>query len=270
MRLSRDPNDSNLRADRNNPIELSGRQRHTLVKGNLSSTQLAKLISALTAILMGASANAATVFTETADVGELIGTAQVLVAGTTLVNGYLDENPGDDADPLTDPLSSLDRDLYQFSWAGGNIRLQTGPADFDTQLYLFDGTGTIVGANNDDGLTSRSRLSLLEGLLAAGTYYVGVTAYNNDPYNSLGEDIEDPLDDDFTTMRPGVCAASSLVTNGDCVLDSWAIDIWGNNPDTGGFGAYSLSIISVVPLPAAAWPFGSALGLLGWIRRRGA
>jgi len=48
--------------------------------------------------------------------------------------------------------------------------------------------------------------------------------------------------------------------------------------DTLGIGGFSapiaLSTASIVanqvPIPAAAWLFGSALGLLGWVRRRGA
>ena len=34
---------------------------------------------------------------------------------------------------------------------------------------------------------------------------------------------------------------------------------------TGGEGAF---VLQVVPIPAAVWLFGSALGALGWMRRR--
>jgi hypothetical protein len=38
--------------------------------------------------------------------------------------------------------------------------------------------------------------------------------------------------------------------------------------DIGGATAVSALTTSAVPVPAAVWLFGSALGLLGWIRRR--
>ena len=37
-----------------------------------------------------------------------------------------------------------------------------------------------------------------------------------------------------------------------------------------GDGAGETMTFQVVPVPAAAWLFGSALGLLGWVRRRSA
>lgn len=37
---------------------------------------------------------------------------------------------------------------------------------------------------------------------------------------------------------------------------------------TGTYEAYGIVDSAVVPVPAAAWLFGSALGLLGWVRRR--
>jgi hypothetical protein len=46
-----------------------------------------------------------------------------------------------------------------------------------------------------------------------------------------------------------------------------AIGIDASNGTSDGFG-YELVGASVIPIPAAVWLFGSALGLLGWIRRR--
>jgi len=44
-------------------------------------------------------------------------------------------------------------------------------------------------------------------------------------------------------------------------------DGFDGNFDNGKFTAYG-SAVTTLPVPAAAWLFGSALGLLGWMRRR--
>ena len=41
--------------------------------------------------------------------------------------------------------------------------------------------------------------------------------------------------------------------------------MWNSNPGSETFVMYTLT---TVPVPAAVWLFGSALGLLGWVRRR--
>ena len=60
----------------------------------------------------------------------------------------------------------------------------------------------------------------------------------------------------------------------DSGLSSYAVKRTYSESYTDGGSAYSRSIISghitAVPIPAAVWLFGSALGLLGWARRRAA
>ena len=48
-------------------------------------------------------------------------------------------------------------------------------------------------------------------------------------------------------------------------------DVWTNaNSQEVIITSFSGATINVIPVPAAVWLFGSALGLLGWIRRRAA
>ena len=71
-----------------------------------------------------------------------------------------------------------------------------------------------------------------------------------------------------------VIALSSLVVN----LDGWTVltDAYDINElgQIVGYGTYNgeerafLLTPTAVPVPAAVWLFGSALGLLGWLRRR--
>ena len=56
-------------------------------------------------------------------------------------------------------------------------------------------------------------------------------------------------------------------------LGSYDLTGWGNNAndsqDSGGdYAGVTTFTVQVVPIPAAVWLFGSALGLLGWLRRK--
>lgn len=71
----------------------------------------------------------------------------------------------------------------------------------------------------------------------------------------------------FTSANPAGFGLDGIVgvdglTPGDLILIGNALPL--GVPDTGG----ELMTFRVVPVPAAAWLFGSALGLLGWARRR--
>ena len=65
--------------------------------------------------------------------------------------------------------------------------------------------------------------------------------------------------------RPGVVH----LIDDDVYLDIVFTE-WGMGGGAGGSFSYTRSspMMNPVPIPAAAWLFGSALGLLGWVRRR--
>ena len=158
-----------------------------------------KLFVCLFVLLFAGAANATLIF-EAGDAGDSIGTAQILPGST---------------DSVTGNLSFSDADLYGFNWGGGNLALEITSADFDSQLFLFDSLGTIVAANDDGGA---GLLSLLTGNLAGGFYYAGISAFNSDPLNASGFDIENILGGGLSTSyQPGVCGASLS----DCSLASW-------------------------------------------------
>ncbi|SIO26764.1 FG-GAP repeat-containing protein [Singulisphaera sp. GP187] len=82
------------------------------------------------------------------------------------------------------PFASLDVDLYQLNASAGSTltavtSLPTGGVAMDTVLRLFDASGTPL-AMNDDFAGYYSRLDYT--FTAAGTYYVGVSAFGNANY----------------------------------------------------------------------------------------
>jgi hypothetical protein len=83
-------------------------------------------------------------------------------------------------------IGNTDVDIYRFQLASpGNITISLGtntsnPADFDSLLRLFDSAGNELAFNDDNG---SSQFSNLQATLGIGTYYVGVSGYNNRSYN---------------------------------------------------------------------------------------
>lgn len=82
---------------------------------------------------------------------------------------------------------------------------------------------------------------------------------------------------------PGTFSVTGLTTGGGFATDPIGTGDWldlvavrfaaGSNGGPGGtpevlFLTADNLTVRVVPIPAAVWLFGSALGLLGWLRRR--
>ncbi len=130
-------------------------------------------------------------FTEVDDAGQLPSTAQP-------VNNAID---GTNFNVISGNLDNVnDVDLYKLSLTKGQSFVATtlGGTQVDTQLFLFDGNGLgLVG--NDDIVDDSIRQSIVPLNLpftpaASGTYYLGISSYNNNPrspngyiFSSLGE-----------------------------------------------------------------------------------
>ncbi len=119
--------------------------------------------------LVPLSATAVTIL-EVPDAGQTLGSAQVLPGGTTAIQGNL--GPGE-------------ADLFKFTWGGGAFYVNSVGTLWDSQLFLFDASGAGVQAN-DDGIAYAGPAYLQLAALAAGDYYLAISAYDLDPYSSSG------------------------------------------------------------------------------------
>ena len=85
-------------------------------------------------------------------------------------------------------IGSKDVDIFRFTVESpGNVNIKLGshtsePEDFDTYLRLFDGLGNELAAN-DDIARLTNNFSEIETFLEPGTYYAGVSGYQNNNYN---------------------------------------------------------------------------------------
>lgn len=72
-------------------------------------------------------------------------------------------------------------DLYSFTGSAGQpISISATSSAFDSYLYLFDSTGTVLFENDDSGTGSNSRIPIDEGVIVlptTGTYYIGVNSF---------------------------------------------------------------------------------------------
>jgi len=110
----------------------------------------------------------AAIFAESGDAGQSLATAQALPNGTSVVNGS---------------LSSLSADLFSFGWGGGGFYVSTVGTPWDSQLFLFNSSGLGI-QGNDDGIAYAGPAYLQLPSLAAGNYFLGVSGYDYDPYDT--------------------------------------------------------------------------------------
>lgn len=114
---------------------------------------------------------------------------------------------------------------------------------FDINLVLFNSAGQSV-ASNSGNLNDQVSDLFSYSVTNSGTYYLTVSAYQNVPMDAFGNNLGDASWYEGTTFAG-----------------------WSNQ--SFGSGHYGLQV-SAVPVPAAAWLFGSGvIGLVGAARRRG-
>ncbi|MEO1686952.1 MAG: DVUA0089 family protein [Pseudomonadota bacterium] len=207
-----------------------------------------------------AGAAAALTVTETPDAGSSLDTAFVLPAGTTAIEGTIENT------------SISDVDLYRFSLiAPTRLTLRMLFLGADANLLLFNGLGQGLAANDDNGVNSGCDLptglavrdSCLSVDLAAGEYFLGAGDNNTAAFATAADAVLGP---DFFSNDAGILPRPTPETL--ALLGNEDGERFLNNE-----GAYRIEFsapVSSVPLPAGAWLLLSGLGVLRLAARGGA
>jgi hypothetical protein len=217
-----------------------------------SSNLFKRIVLAAAALTFAMGVHAGpTVFNEPAPpgTGDLLGTA--LDAGSAssglVINGNLLDGRGGQT-----PNAS---DLYKFSvgYAGRYHFTSVGSSVPDLQLFLFNSTGLGLFFSNLTG-GSITQGSFTIDNLGIGDYYIGVSFFGVDPFDTANKAIFDTLG---ATRGSGMGGA----------LDSWLNASASNQPgDQWDISGYRVSIS--VPEPGALSLALLALVLMGAARRR--
>jgi probable HAF family extracellular repeat protein len=162
-------------------------------------------------------------------------------------------------------------------FAGGNYSSRANAVSADGSVvvgYGSDSVGNVAfrwtEAVGMVGLSAPGwTSSVATGVSGDGSKIVGYANIESTPMAFLwtqGAGIESLLD--------------VLVANGATGLDGWSLGtinaisadgnwVVGGGLNSDGLAEYFLANITPIPIPAAAWLSGSALGLMGWMRRKG-
>jgi Bacterial pre-peptidase C-terminal domain len=175
----------------------------------------------------------ATIFTESTDVSDQIGTAQTISSfnsGDILAGSLTD---------VTTPNTS-NPDLFKINLTAGTaFTAAVNDINFNTQLFLFDASDKGVTGNDD---STRINLNAVFTFTptTTGTYYLAISGYNFDPIDSSGNFI---FSDD-ATGNFSITSAGSLA--------SWTKrDPFDFDPEPGNYEiTLSFSAVSAVPEPS--------------------
>lgn len=169
--------------------------------------------------------------------------------------------PGQNCGIATDPVgcpSASQGALWNFAYyisVSGTDPNFNDFADFTFTLYYdFDpGAGTLFG--------SLGTINVNNAIIGAG---------GNPATTTLLQDSQNLLFSGFSTPVPFVVAPPAYGPFNPNALGEYNFYIGFTANNLPAFsGAVGIDV-NVVPVPTAVWLFGSAIGLLGWVRRRAA
>ncbi len=148
-----------------------------------------------------------------------------------------------------------------FVYEAGDFAPFAGTIEHDGAIFLTDaatGTAAITVGDFTIGYDA--------GRADEGSGATGFYVQDNIDTGAILFDIADPIVEAFENSL--VIAANILVSPelSGLLNELGLIDIDASGVDAGA--ALVLGNSSIVPVPAAVWLFGSALGLLGWVRTR--
>ncbi|RLA44001.1 MAG: hypothetical protein DRR42_20995 [Gammaproteobacteria bacterium] len=184
-----------------------------------------------------------------------VSTAIPWVAGSTMW-GHLDVAGG--AGQSTTGFTSLGgKDISKLGFSFGDLDLTSwlspGPASAGYEIYTDDGTGTPLEFSYDGDLWATGTVHFLRTDVANSSD-LNATALMSVTLLSAG------LDDAFFNEIMSLTGGTGMITlNAHSFTPINA---------SGLFSAVTTLELTAVPVPAAVWLFGSALGFLGWIRRK--
>ena len=128
--------------------------------------------------------------------------------------------------------------------------------------WTSDGTSLLMDGDQDAVCNGEVRADCGQSFGNGGGFIASgqVSDWNGIPEGGLMGNIQG--EDVFLAAQPGF---QGVVLDGEVDLTTW-----GNiaNPFGLLLASQGLYELRVVPIPGAVWFFGSALGLLGWFRRR--
>lgn len=158
-------------------------------------------------------------------------------------------------------------DFRTYAYGGGTTSTATviAPGGFDTILTLFSASGVFIDANDDgmganvDRSTGMAGDARITANLAAGSYILALTQYDNFSLGALADGFAE-------TGHPNFTADPSFTTGGACAGNLFR-DISGTagRCRTGNWTVDFVNVASVSPLTAAPEPSALLLAGLGLI-----